>query len=201
MWQSRVETLDGGNVLRIGVLSEGIQLPYRDVLRHWQHDAGFREYFGSLLSEALFPAFFWETPAVSRATLDQPFEFVLVASSDLARMRPDPSAFESQWASRDVGGDVVTFSNLGGDAALVAPCPIAPPSAYGHIAAFVRKAPEAQRHAFWQAVGAALEDRLDPRPMWLSTSGLGVAWLHARLDSHPKYYQYAPYRDALRNAG
>jgi hypothetical protein len=109
-------------------------------------------------------------------------------------MRPDPSAFENQWASRDVSSGVVTFPNLGGDAALVVPCAIAPLSAYGHIAAFVREAPEAQRHALWQAVGSALEDRLDPRPIWLSTSGLGVSWIHVRLDSHPKYYQYGPYR-------
>jgi hypothetical protein len=194
MWESRVEPLEDGNVRRVSVLSDGTQLPYRDVLQHWQHDVRFREYFGSLLSEAPFPAFFWETPAVTEASVDRPFEFVLVGSSDLARMRPDPSAFERQWASRDVSGGVVTFLNLGGDAALVAPCPIAPLSAYGHLAAFVRRAPEAQRHALWQAVGAAVEDRLGPRPSWLSTSGLGVSWLHVRLDSYPKYYQYGPYR-------
>lgn len=194
MWESRVETLDAGRVRRIGILSSGRRLSYRDVLRHWQHDAGFREYFGSLLAESPFPAFFWETPAVSEASVGQPFECVLVASSDLARVRPDPSSFESQWASRDLGGGVVTFPNLGGDAALVVPCPIAPASAYGHIAAFVREAPEAQQHALWQAVAAALEDRLDPQPTWLSTSGLGVPWIHVRLDTVPKYYQYGPYR-------
>jgi len=29
---------------------------------------------------------------------------------------------------------------------------------------------------------------------WLSTSGLGIAWLHVRLDERPKYYTHAPYR-------
>ena len=194
MWESRVETLDAGGVRRIGIVSGGRHLSYRDVLRHWQDDAGFREYFGSLLAEAPFPAFFWETPAVSEASVARPFECVLVASSDLARVRPDPSPFESQWTSRGVSGGVVTFPNLGGDAALVVPCPIAPPSAYGHIAAFVREAPEAQRHALWRAVAATVEDRLGPRPTWLSTSGLGVSWIHVRLDTVPKYYQYGPYR-------
>jgi hypothetical protein len=175
-------------------VSDGAQLPFRDVLRHWRHDAGFREYFGSLLAEAPFPAFFWETPAVNQASVDQPFECVLVDGPDLARMRPDPSAFENHWASRDIDSDVLTFPNLGGDAALVVPRPVAAPSAYGHIAAFVREAPDAQRHALWQAVAAALEDRLDAQPTWLSTSGLGVAWVHVRLDSVPKYYQYGPYR-------
>ena len=69
-------------------------------------------------------------------------------------------------------------------------------SAYGHLAAFVREAPQAQRHTLWQVVGAALDERIGVRPTWLSTSGLGVSWLHVRLDSRPKYYQYEPYRVA-----
>jgi hypothetical protein len=28
---------------------------------------------------------------------------------------------------------------------------------------------------------------------WISTSGLGVPWVHVRLDRYPKYYQYGPY--------
>ena len=40
-------------------------------------------------------------------------------------------------------------------------------------------------------------DRLHRSPeetTWLSTSGLGVYWLHVRLDSYPKYYTYRPYK-------
>ena len=34
----------------------------------------------------------------------------------------------------------------------------------------------------------------DPdRPMWLSTCGTGVAWVHMRLDQRPKYYTYTPF--------
>lgn len=32
------------------------------------------------------------------------------------------------------------------------------------------------------------------RAVWFSTSGLGIAWLHFRLDSTPKYYSFAPYK-------
>lgn len=79
------------------------------------------------------------------------------------------------------------------DATLVCPCQgtDVPDAAYAHIAAFVRTAPRMQNHALWSAVGAALEAELvkqSPRPVWVSTSGLGVAWLHVRLDSAPKYY-------------
>lgn len=30
--------------------------------------------------------------------------------------------------------------------------------------------------------------------LWCSTSGLGVYWLHIRLDQYPKYYTYRPYK-------
>ena len=35
--------------------------------------------------------------------------------------------------------------------------------------------------------------RLGGKPVWLSTAGLGVGWLHVRLDDRPKYYRHAPY--------
>jgi len=44
-------------------------------------------------------------------------------------------------------------------------------------------------------VGAALERQLGAQPVWLNTSGLGIYWLHIRLDSSPKYYTHAPYRN------
>ncbi len=196
MWESQVETLDENRVQRVSVLSGGTELTYAEVLHRWQHDVGFREYFDSLLSAARYSAFFWETPPVTEATVDQPFEFVLVAGLQLAGIRPDPTAFESRFA-RDTGRGVVTFANRGGDATLIAPCPVAALSAYGHLAAFVREAPQAQRHTLWQVVATALEQRIGVRPTWLSTSGLGVSWLHVRLDSRPKYYQYEPYRVAV----
>jgi len=36
--------------------------------------------------------------------------------------------------------------------------------------------------------------RLSSRPVWLSTAGGGVSWLHVRLDDRPKYYHHAAYR-------
>ena len=107
---------------------------------------------------------------------------------------PDPISFATQFAAKKSAESVVVFPNLGNDALLVVPCPIAPAGAYGHLAAFVRKAPELQRHALWRAVGEALTERLGREPIWLSTAGAGVAWLHVRLDARPKYYGYPPYK-------
>jgi len=33
------------------------------------------------------------------------------------------------------------------------------------------------------------------KTFWVSTSGLGVAWLHVRVDSKPKYYSHEAYRE------
>jgi hypothetical protein len=196
MWESEVETLRDGRVRRVVVLLNGERLLYSEVVGLWQRDTAFCEFLNSLLSEAPFAAYFWETPPMTSATADQAFEFVLVASSQLARSDPDPRAFESQFASEGERGGVVTFPNLGGDATLVAPCPLGPLSAYPHLAAFAREAPSAQRLTFWKAVGAALENHIATQRIWLSTSGLGVPWVHVRLDSRPKYYQYQPYKHA-----
>ena len=47
---------------------------------------------------------------------------------------------------------------------------------------------------FWKEVAKKVKETMGPANIWLSTSGLGVYWLHVRLDTRPKYYQYAPYR-------
>jgi hypothetical protein len=39
--------------------------------------------------------------------------------------------------------------------------------------------------------------RHGPRPLWLSTAGGGVDWVHMRLDDQPKYYRHLPWRDRV----
>ena len=121
---------------------------------------------------------------------------VLVDAPGLVSAVPEEGAFREHF-SKDADGDgVVTFPNLGGDATLVVPCPVGPPSSYAHLAAFVRNASERQRHALFAALGASVLSHLSDRPLWVSTAGMGVYWLHLRLDSRPKYYRHAPYKRA-----
>jgi hypothetical protein len=191
MWTARSEELADGRGLRFTVDLDTRPATVAEVLRSWQGDAGFRLLFSSLLADAPYTAYRWETPAMTAASVSRPFEFVLLDDPGLAR-RPDPDAFAEHF--RPDGPGVVVFPNLGGDAIMVVPCPLAAASAYGHLAAFVRLAPEAQRHALWQAIGEAMTRRIGVKPVWLSTAGAGVSWLHVRLDDRPKYYGYEPYR-------
>ena len=192
MWTCRTEaTANGRGIKVIPELNSG-GVAYADVLRLWQDDAAWRTYFMSLLADAPFAAFRWETPPITAATANRPFEFVLLDSPELL-VTPDAAAFAQHFKAAPKLG-AVEFANLGRDAVLIAPCPGDSHSAYAHLAAFVRQAPAEQQHALWRLVGAAMQRRLNSKPVWLSTAGAGVAWLHVRLDDRPKYYGFAEYR-------
>ncbi len=192
MWTSRSEELIKDRELKYFIKLDTKPATFSEVIRGWQSDTTFRTMFNDLLADAPFSAFRWETPPVTIASTTQTFEFVLLNNPTLAR-RSNPTAFAEHLSTPSETG-VVEFPNLGRDAIMIVPCIKTTMSAYGHLAAFARQAPEAQRHAFWQLVGQAMTRRLNTKPVWLSTAGGGVSWLHVRLDDRPKYYGFGPYR-------
>jgi|ERR1041384_4773222 hypothetical protein len=194
MWTSHLHPVDRRTTKT--TLSEGPRvLSFREVILLWQENNEFRCYFTATIGESQFEAFFWETPPVTERTLDQPFEFVLVESASLSQLEADPSPFRSHFSSQK-SGEVLTFPNLGGDAILVVPVPLAEEACYTHLARFLRGAPKSQVAALWRTAGLAMANRVSNSPTWLSTAGMGVSWLHLRLDSYPKYYRHEPYKIA-----
>lgn len=190
MWETQIETLKDGRIQRFVLSQDDAPLSYADVLSLWQGNADFRSYYTGLLADSPFAAYRWETPCVTTATLDRNFEFVLLRSDSLARP-VDSTAFSSHF---DTHSEVAVFPNLSGDAVMVVPCPVADLSIYGHLASFIRNAPESQLHELWRLVAVAMAERVSHRPVWLSTAGMGVSWLHVRLDDRPKYYGHSPFR-------
>ncbi|VTR98250.1 Uncharacterized protein OS=Blastopirellula marina DSM 3645 GN=DSM3645_29311 PE=4 SV=1 [Gemmata massiliana] len=190
MWTTQRTELATG--LHFTVQRDDQPATFAEVLRALRTDTEFRSWLNALLAEAPFTAFRWETPAVTSATAPQVFEFVVLDAPHLTRA-PNPDAFEEHF-HHSPDAEVLDFPNLSGDAVLVVPRPIAGPSAYAHLAAFVRNAPESQRDALWARVGEAMAQRLGAAPVWLSTAGAGVPWLHVRLDNSPKYYGHVTYR-------
>lgn len=174
-----------------------------------------------IIQEAPYKAFRFETPAVSPNTVSSTqFEFVLVDDMNLFYFAatPRPVYFEEHLSSpsckneeHDLPAGCV-FTNLGGDATLVAPLDWSPPSSeiysrcYGHVANFFRGAPEQQVLEIWKMLGNILRDELltpskagaSDIPLWFSTAGTGVPYLHFRLDSRPKYYHYDPFKNFHR---
>jgi len=194
LWTHTRHDLPDGRGLRFELQRAGARASWVEVLHGWKSNAELRELCTRMLAGVPYTALRWETPAVSSTTAGKPFECVVLDSPRLDR-RPDPGAFAEHF--EDDGPSVVRFANLGRDAIMVVPRPDGPPGAYGHLAAFLRRGPPEQRDALWQCVAEAMLERLGPKPVWLSTAGAGVAWLHVRLDDRPKYYGHGPYRHGV----
>ena len=192
MWQLRESAIDAGRQWRL-VTASGAALAFGDLLRIWASSEPFRRQWLEWLRDLPFEACVWECPPVTAASFSRPFECVFLSSPSLAGLRPEPEVFAEHFRP---DRSVVTFTNLGGDAVLVAPCPAGDGRDFSHLAQFVRTAAQAQQDALWRAVGDAMTKRVGDRPVWLSTAGHGVAWLHVRLDDSPKYYLHSPYRKA-----
>jgi hypothetical protein len=167
-------------------------LTRRDFWLGLETDKALRATVTEALRSVPFEAFFWETVPLSPERMDAPFECVLVDAPTLASNQASPEAFADHFASATAS--VVSFPNLAGDSVLVVPRPTL--RTYGHLAAFLRQAPDEQTDALWTRVGTEVAAWLGarPLPLWVSTSGLAVPWLHVRLDARPKYYGFEPWK-------
>lgn len=172
-------------------------LSFGEILALLQDNERFVEVWSTALARCSFAAYCWECPPLHPQALRRPFECRLIESPLLGQSVPDPTPFADHFRS---GADVAVFPSLGKDATLIAPCPRTGRD-FTHLAQFQRNADAAQIRALWQQVGRRARAAADDAPVWLSTAGLGVAWLHLRLDTRPKYYRHAPYRDAGFLAG
>lgn len=193
MWVAKSVALDN-HVHKISIVEGESLLGYEDVIHYWEENSEFRDFYFSILQKAPLEAFFWENRPVTKSNIKQAYEFVLVYSPQLSRVHADPSPFEDKFKLQPAGQSVITFENLGRDAELIVPCPIAAQNIYAHFASFIRQAPEDQKHDLFITVANSLKNRVNNHPTWVSTSGLGVYWLHIRLDTRPKYYSYQAYR-------
>ena len=190
--------MDNGRAL---TFSEAIRL-FRDTEKD---GSAFRSAFVSALRTAIVSlqseVYLECRPTASRNRDTDPFEFSVVRAADLdfAARSPDPSDFSQHFQHTST---FATFYNLGRDALLVSSRPLGSES-FGTLRSFLTHAPPALAEDLWRAVGDAVLFA-DADPLWLSTSGAGVAWLHVRLDSRPKYYktrEYLTYVDTREDAG
>lgn len=192
MFQAKSRMLDQDRTRQVRLYQKNRILSRNAVLDLWEHDPEFCDFFRVTLNHADLTAYFWELPAWTSSNLDDDFEFVQIASPALAKTSANARAFQAYF--QDHGSEVVTFPNLGRDALLVVPCPLGPAQNYAHLATFVKHAESQQCRELFRQLALAMRERLNHGTVWLSTSGLGVPWLHIRLDSRPKYVVHVPYR-------
>lgn len=194
MWEAIITTEDSSKIRKIKITQSGVVCSFRTLIHLWKTNRAFRIFYNELLVTSPYEAFYWEVAPMVIDRLDDPFEFVLIDSQPLKNIAADSSAFRSYFTADQA---VVSFWNLGKDAKLVVPCPRKADHHYGHLANFVRSGATEQIDVFWQMIGQEYEQLLGEEIKWLSTAGLGVSWLHIRIDSRPKYYRYRPYKTML----
>ena len=153
---------------------------------------------------------------------------LLNAPALAATEEADPSPFQEHFSHNQPKKDdenedksICVFPNLGKDALLVVPTPThgkeeeEVEKGYVHLLSFLRSTsiPPSTKHALIQRVAqvtlarcrAKEEEEGEARGwVWVSTSGLGVAWLHVRVEDRPKYYtcqEYLARGDVGKEAG
>ena len=166
-------------------------LSFAEVVNAWGQEQSFREFYTNLLTELPFSAVYWEHPPVTTTTIESlDYEFSVRPASRLATFKADPSRYQAYFTT----APIVSFLSLGKDCQLVVPGPHDMTTNYTHLLTFLRTASAEQKAAFWQAISQHLQGRLSAAPLYLSTHGMGVPWLHVRLDERPKYYSNHMYR-------
>jgi hypothetical protein len=162
-----------------------------------------RTEFFQILKSCPYKAYFFETKSASTKSIsDEKFEFVLVDAPELearaANTGPTLHFFEEPFSKCDPA-DIMAcaFWSLGGDSRLIAPRPIFDEiqDSYMHMAKFMRDASKQQIQETWTLAISEYVTRINNKenagkPFWLSTDGMGVTWLHIRVDERPKYYSF-----------
>lgn len=194
-WSCDLESVMQGRGTRHQVTTAGSALRFADALDLLEGSGPFREFLGTTITQSPFVALRWETPPITRETRGRSFEFVLVDDPWLVAA-PEPDVFAPYFDAQPPDVLALAVPNLGRTATLVVPRALGRPAVYAHLKAFLHGAPEPQVHQLWQCVARTARQGLSERPLWVSTAGGGVSWLHVRLECRAKYYAYRPYAQA-----
>lgn len=177
---------------RFRIKNKAKYLSFKEVFRLWETDEDFVKYYVWVLNAFEYKALYWEHPALTSAYLDKRYECIVKRSRPLEKLPINETAF-ANWIKREE--PVADFMNLGKNARLVIPTQESTEEIYNHLGKFLRLADENQILAFFQRIGSLIEAEIQAHaPIWLNTAGLGVLWLHVRMDTRPKYYKTEPYK-------
>lgn len=182
-------------------------ISYGRAMELLQTDDAFMELLIKVMRGVSFQGYFWELPAIiSYCVYEKPFEFVIINSQAHVKngSLPDPRPFQEHM----IEDGICVFNNKGKDATLIVPCIKLDKKekiggldfrtkyrCYAHIANFVRYASDNEISEFFKSMAAIVMEKIsEGYALWVSTSGLGVNWLHIRIDNVPKYYTHTAYK-------
>ncbi len=181
------------NIVRFRLKRGEQYLSFEDVFKLWENNPEFIAFYTDELIKLDYPAFYWEHPAISKEFLPKKYECILQRSQPLEHLPSNENAFKNYLDSKE---QVADFMNLGKNARLVVPTKKTEDEIYNHIGKFIRLANKEQVIEVFKRVGQTVIEELEQQKLiWLNTAGLGVIWLHIRMDTRPKYYKTKKYKD------
>lgn len=141
--------------------------------------------FVDLLKELSSP-FYLELPPVKQSQLcEQMFEFSITYTQTLPTVE-DPEPFTHYFHNKK---EYNYFWNLSQDCILFIPMKQSGVNS-AHLYTFLQTCPHSEK--FFQKFFSVLQENIFPLfgdiPVWISTHGNGVPWLHIRVCNRPKYY-------------
>ena len=184
------------NSIRFRIGDGSQMLTFEEVITMWQTYEQFRNFYMWSLNTvgAEFDhSYFWEHPGLRTEHLKNPYEFIIHRSKNLDKRTVDETAFAEHFQDKQ---EIAAFPNLGKNAIMIVPAQLGNPEDCKHLGVFMASDNEEQQHLLFQEIGSQMLNTLNAeKTTWLSTAGMGVAWLHIRLDQKPKYYRSKTYKN------
>ncbi|MCH2085483.1 MAG: hypothetical protein MK226_24080 [Saprospiraceae bacterium] len=168
-------------------------LTFKDVFELWTNNPKFVKFYKDQLIKLDYEAFYWEHPAIKKEFLEKKYECILQRSRPLEHLPINESAFKDFIHKNEL---VTDFLNMGKNAILVVPTKKIDKEIYNHMGKFIRLAEQEQIIEVFKRVGKSILEEIENQKLiWLNTAGLGVVWLHIRMDTRPKYYKTTRYKE------
>lgn len=129
--------------------------------------------------------FLWETSPISKY-VDNEFLEKFIPNKNLNCQTQNYSSF-NQYINQSKTNTCV-FNNLNNTSRLIIPMPDSHKE-YTSLKLFIDNSDYDKQVEFWKTVAQEIEVMLQKHEkIWVSTHGLGVPYLHVRIDLNPKYY-------------
>ncbi|MBD0403283.1 hypothetical protein [Flammeovirga sp. EKP202] len=170
------------------------KLSFKEVFNLWKTDRLFVDFYSEELLKIIGKAFFWEHPPLLQNNLDRDYELVIRKTRSYDNKTINDLAFQEHFNTDE---KVAVFYNLGKNAKLIVPVvEESDKEIYKHIGIFMDQGDSSQIRALFCEIGNQMFYELETgKQIWLNTAGLGVLWLHIRLDTRPKYYKTKHYKN------
>ena len=138
-------------------------------------------------------SFFWETKPIykkndKKNNILGMYKEKFIQSNKLEKLRQNYKPFSKQIKEAD-NKYCLSFYNLDKTSLLIIPYPRKNKN-FSTLKKFIDNSSKLQQKKFWMLVSESISIMLKKHnKIWVSTHGLGVSYLHVRIDTKPKYYK------------